>query len=114
MDNVNFHGEVVIKKVKMSLPKGSKKLNPKNGQYKIADSETTGNFHLLEAKDSVEVYEKDGILYAKSNENIKVTCVDKSRHDTQTLEPTTNDELFVISPAQEYDHLLQEKRNVAD
>ena len=114
MNEVNLHGEVAIKRVKGIIPKEARKVSPKNGQYKIADSETTGNFHLLEATDTLEVYEKDGILYAKNQDISKITCVDKTRHDTQILEPTKSDEILVIEPVKEFDYLTMEKRNVAD
>ena len=114
MTHANFHGEVVIKRKAGSIPKDAKRIKSNNGQFKIADSETTGNHHLLEDNPSLKMYEKDGVFYAKSNENVKVSCVDKNRHDTQILEPTKSDEILIIEPAQEYDYLLQEKRNVAD
>lgn len=114
MIEANFHGEVVIKRKKGNIPQGATKVKAVSNQYKIADSETTGNHHLLEANPNLEMYEKDGVFYVKSSNDIVVSCVDKSRHDTQTLEPTKEDEILVIHPAQEYDYLAQEKRNVAD
>lgn len=114
MTEVNFHGEVVIKRKKGIIPAEAKKIVSTSGYYKIADSETTGNHHLLEDNPSLQVYEKNGVFYATSNENVNVCCVDKNRHDTQILEPTKKDEILIIEPAQEYDYVLQEKRNVAD
>ena len=38
-----FHGECVISKSEISLPESAKKLKATNGQYIIANSETTGN-----------------------------------------------------------------------
>lgn len=104
-----FHGECVIRKTD-KIPYGAKKVSPVNGSYKIADSEVTGNYHLLEAHEGVEVYEKDGVLYAKASSETKAYCVDESRHDTITLEPS----IWEIEPAKEYDYLTQEKRNVKD
>ena len=114
MNSANFHGEIIIKRIKGIIPKDAKKVLPINGQYKIGDSETTGNFHLLEEKESLEMYEKDGILYAKTLDSVQASCVDKSRHDTQVIEPTKEDEILVIEPAQEYDYLTEEIRRVAD
>ena len=52
-----FHGECVINKV-FKLPEGLKKANLFDKKsYKLADSETTGNHHLLEAKEGVELFE---------------------------------------------------------
>ena len=109
-----LHGEVVIKQVKKSVPKESKQIKAKNGRYKIADSESTGNFHLLEAKEGVVMYEKDGTLYCKNEVPVNVFCVDTKRHDTIELPKCKPNEVYEITPAKEYDYISQEVRNVAD
>lgn len=100
------HGELCIFKSNKSVPTGAKKVT----NYKLADSETTGNHHMLEAKEGVELYEKDGVMYIKNNVPTDVYCVVKERHDNITLDPG----VWEVTPAQEYDYLTQEKRNVAD
>ena len=102
------HGELCIFSG-ASLPRDAKKLDCK-GDYKLADSETSGNHHMLEVKEGVEIYEHEGTLFVKTSVPTDVYCVVKERHDNQTLEPG----VYEISPAQEYDHLTQEKRRVAD
>ncbi len=106
-----FHGEVTIHKVS-KLPQGltkAKLFNKKS--YKLADSETTGNHHLLEAKEGVELFEdKNGVLWLKNDVPCDVFCAIKERHDNITLEPG----IWEIDKAQEYDHLQDLTRQVAD
>lgn len=97
-----FHGA--------KIPKGAKKVDPKDGQYIVADSETLGNFHCVKEKDGVELYEKDGILYLKNSVEAEVFCPNESRHDTITLEPG----IWEIERANEYDFLKDEARKIAD
>ena len=108
--NVICHGEVCIFKTNKEIPTGAKKLKGTGKGYIIAPSETSGNNHMLEEKDGVELYEKDGIIYLKAEFDVDVFCVLKERHDTITLEPG----IYEIEPAKEYDHLSNTKRNVAD
>lgn len=114
MDKVWIHGEVVIKKIKGVLPDGCRKVEFKNGVFKIANSETTGNHHLLEEIDGCDMYEKDGVLYFRNTENAVVRCVDEKRHDTFTVEPCEEDEILVIYPQKEVDHLTDEIQAVSD
>ena len=105
------HGECIINKVN-ELPKGLTKANLfKKGCYRIADSEQSGNFHLLEAKDGVELFEDtDGVLWLKNDVPTDVYCAVKERHDNITLEPG----IWEIDRAVEFDYLTRMKRQVAD
>lgn len=104
-----FHGEVILTRATV-IPGNANKVKAKNGSYKLADSETTGNHHLLEAKEGVEVYEKDGVLYLKNEVPVDVYCAIKERHDNITLEPG----VWEIDRAREHDYLTGLKRQVAD
>lgn len=114
MEKIWLHGEVLIKKVKGGIPEGAKKVSPLNGVYRIADSETTGNHHLLEEIRGVDLYEKDGVFYLKTKEKVIVRCVDEARHDTIEIEPCQDDEVLVFDRQLEVDHLTDEIRAVAD
>jgi hypothetical protein len=105
------HGEVIINKVN-KLPEGLKRVKLfKEGCFRLADSETTGNFHLLEAKEGVELFEDvNGVLWLKNEVPTDVYCAVKERHDNITLEPG----IWEIDKAQEYDHLNDITRQVAD
>lgn len=106
-----FHGEVVINKV-CKLPQGLKKAKLFDKKsYKLADSETTGNHHLLEAKDGVELFEDaNGVLWLKNDVPCDVFCAIKERHDNITLEPG----IYEIDKAQEYDYLKDMTVKVSD
>lgn len=114
MEKIWLHGEVIIKKLKGSIPKGANKIKAVNSVYIIADSETTGNHHLLEEIEGCDLYEKDGVFYLKTSEIPVVKCVDKKRHDSIALEPCEEDEMFVFDKQLEVDHLTDEIRQVAD
>lgn len=106
-----FHGECVINKVS-KIPEGLKKAKLFNKySYKLADSETTGNHHLLEAKDGVELFEdSNGVLWLKNEVPCDVFCAVKERHDNITLEPG----IWEIDRAQEFDYMTDLTRKVAD
>lgn len=106
-----FHGECAIFKSK-ELPNGLKKVKLFNkSSYKLADSETTGNHHLLEAKEGVELYEDTkGVLWLKNEVSVDVFCAIENRHDNITLEPG----VWEIDRAQEYDYLTGLSRKVSD
>jgi len=106
-----FHGEVIIQKVD-SLPERIKKVRLfMDGCYRLADSETSGNYHLLEAKEGVELFEdSSGVLWLKNDVPTDVYCAVKERHDSITLDPG----IWEIDCAQEYDHLADMTRKVAD
>ena len=104
-----IHGECLISKVE-SLPKNVSKKETK-GQYQIiAESEVSGNHHVIDIKDGVEFYEKNGILYMKNDVETDVRCIVKERHDNITLEPG----VWEIDFQQEYDYLTEEIRRVSD
>ena len=106
-----FHGECTINKVK-KLPDGLKKAKLFNKEsYKLADSETSGNHHLLEAKEGVELFEdSNGVLWLKNDVPCDVFCAIQERHDNITLEPG----IWEIDRAIEHDYLTGMVRKVAD
>lgn len=104
-----LHGEVCVKKI-TKLPNGLKKINPKDNCYIVADSETTGNHHCIEANEQCKMYENDGVLYLKNDTPVKIFCVDQSRHDTEVL-PVG---IWEINRANEYDYLSEMTRKVED
>lgn len=114
MEKVWLHGEVCIKKVKGEIPQDAKKVEAINGSYKVADSETTGNHHLLEEMEGIEVFEKDGMFYVRPDKPMTVRCVDQKRHDNIVLEPCGEDEILVFDRQLEVDHLNDEVRSVRD
>lgn len=106
-----YHGEVILIKVSR-IPENVKKVSLfKKDCYKLADSEITSNFHLLEAKKGVELFEdSNGVLWLKNDVPCDVFCALKERHDNITLEPG----IWEIDKAKEYDYITDMTRKVAD
>lgn len=108
------HGEVNLIEIE-AIPSEAKAYTPDKtemclGKLKIADSETTGNHHLLKIGDGVELYEENGTLYIKNTKVSEVSCVDTRRHDTVKL-PVGN---WMIKKSKEFDHLERMEREVYD
>lgn len=104
---VKLHGETII--FKSTLPKRAKKMDVKGYQI-IAPSEQTGNHHVVDIEDGVEIYEHEGTLFIKNDVPATVRCVVKERHDIIILEP----EVWEVGSQKEYDYLNDESRIVAD
>lgn len=109
MKDAILHGEVLIYKID-SLPEDAKKKETLEDSFIIAPSETTGNHHVIDCKEGVEFYEKDGVLYLKNDVETQVRCVLKERHDEITLEPG----IWEIDKQREYDYFTESHRYVAD
>ena len=106
---LHLHGEVSIRKIN-KIPEGVKAIKTIGSYHIVADSETSGNHHVVDLKDGVEFFEKDGVLYLKNDVETDVRCVVKERHDNITLEPG----IWEIDKQQEYDYFTESNRNVAD
>jgi hypothetical protein len=102
-----IHGECLV--YNSELPTGAKKLKAK-GYKIIANSEVTGNHHVIDATDGVEFYEHEGTIFVRNTEPATVRCLVKERHDDVTLQPGT----WKIDFQQEYDYLSNEARVVRD
>lgn len=107
-----LHGECVLKQV--PLPDGCQiqtdlKL-ANDGGVIIADSETTGNHHVIDRVPGVDFYTKDDRRFVVSSVDFDVRCVLKERHDTFKLPPGS----YEIGFQKEYDYLTQSLRNVRD
>lgn len=108
---VRLHGEVFF--FPSQLPPSAKEIEPSHpnkGIHILADSETTGNHHVLDLKPSTKLYEVDGSIFMTCDEESSVSCVVEERHDTITLDPG----VWEFGIQQEYDHLAQHLRQVRD
>lgn len=114
MNKIWLHGEVLITQTKGEIPKEAKLVKSMRGSYKVADSETTGNHHLLEDMKGLNVYEYEGKFYVRPSKPLTVKCVDEKRHDAIEIPPCKADEVFVFDKQVEVDHLTDEIRNVQD
>jgi hypothetical protein len=107
---VILHGECAIKTGAV-IPDSAKRRVIKEKAVIIADSETTGNHHVIDMKPGVEFFDtEDGRSFMQNSVPTDVRCVVADRHDSITLEPGT----YEIGMQQEYDYFEQALRNVRD
>lgn len=110
-----LHGECNIYETK-ELPKGAKKLNnwdKVKGLFIMADSETQGNYHVIEEKDYeqfISFYEFEGKLFMKADKDFTVRCLDVSRHGRMTIPAG----IWKRSISMESDPFTELKRKVID
>jgi len=108
---MNFiqQGDVLIKRVD-SIPTGANKVGRNHGKYGrgryiLAEGETTGHAHAITQE--VELFEKDGILYMKNNDQVEV---EHEEHGNVQVP----DGIWRVDIVQEYDHFEEEARRVMD
>lgn len=107
---VILHGEAMCFHSK--LPKGAVEIKPSNISFHIiADSETTGNHHVVDAGEGIKFYKDDaGTCYMVNEKDTQVRCVIDNRHDAKVLEAG----VWEFGIQKEYDHFEQNLRNVRD
>lgn len=77
----------------------------------LANSEVTGNHHMIKLTEGVTLYEReDGTLIIRNENPTELYCVDETRHSAVEVKPSWYE---VIISAEE-DHLTNIQRNVAD
>lgn len=102
------HGECILFEAK--LPRGAKRETNLTPFVVIADSETTGNHHVIDNIPGVEFYNSKGRRFMKNSVPTRVRCVHTDRHDAVTLNPG----VWEIDYQQEYDYVAEAMRNVRD
>lgn len=104
-----LHGECLIFEAK--IPQDAVKENTKNSGYEIiADSETTGNHHVIDLEPGIEFFKKGETRFVKNSKPMNVRCLHADRHDTIQL-PAGE---YQIGYQQEFDYFEMAKRNVRD
>lgn len=94
-------GDVIIKRI-VTIPRGERL-----SHLTLAKGEATGHHHTITEGDA-SLHEREGTLYLKvESENAILT---HQEHNPITIEKGD----YQIGIVKEYDHLLQEERNVAD
>lgn len=104
-----LHGECLI--FQSNLPKDAVEEVLPDGDVIIADSETTGNHHVIEKRPGVKFYHNSkGARFMVNSVPTDVKCVLTDRHDNVTLQPG----VWQIDFQQEYDYFTESLRNVRD
>lgn len=104
-----LHGEAMV--FPADIPADAVEINPTNAQFHIiADSETTGNHHVIDCKPGVRFFKKGNTMYMKNSEPTQVRCVLEKRHDAIAINPGS----YEFGIQMEYDHFSANLRNVRD
>jgi hypothetical protein len=106
--NPILHGEAMI--FESDIPENAKKLEITDKHLVIADSETTGNHHVVSNSEGCTFYELDGIRYMRNESPTTVKCVHENRHDTLEIPTGT----WRFDSQQEYDYFTESLRAVRD
>lgn len=108
-----LHGECIISEG--TLPENAVLDNPdySKGYVIIADSEVTGNHHVVDVPDSARVQffkTPENKRYIRNSVPTTVRCLISERHSEINLPCGT----WELGIQQEFDYFAMQKRNVAD
>jgi hypothetical protein len=77
----------------------------------VADSETTGNHHVVDAEEGVDFYEDtNGTLFMNVEKSATLRCVHSNRHDAIVVGPGT----YEFGTQMEYDPFTARLNKVRD
>jgi hypothetical protein len=102
------HGECFL--FPSSIPDTAKRVEVKKDYFIVADSEVTGNHHVVDVMDGVEFFQDGDKTFMKNSVKTNIRCLVKERHDNIVLEPNT----WEFGIQKEYDHIADELKKVAD
>ena len=97
-------GDVFFSKVR-AIPQSVTRVSRSERGYIIAKGEATGHAHVID--DDIELYEKDGVLFVKTENTVEVR---HEEHRPVTLDPG----IWKVGIVREYDPFLEEIRMVKD
>jgi len=97
-------GDVFFTKLK-KLPEGIKTRSRSRRGYVIAEGEATGHAHVI--NEEIEFYEKDGVLYLKTEKEVQV------KHE-EHKPVIIGKGIWRVGIVREYDPFTEEARTVKD
>ena len=109
-NEVILHGECMVFPSKIPATASCKNLLKNQNFVIVADSETTGNHHVVDVKDGVQFFENNGTLFMESSVETSIRCVHAERHDTITIPAGT----YEFGSQQEYDPFNARLEKVRD
>ena len=107
-NEVILHGECMIFPVNC-IPPTATKLTVKN-YLVVADSETTGNHHVVDADDGVSFFNNNGVMFMDVEKEATVRCLHTERHDAIKVPAGT----YEFGIQQEYDPFTARLNKVRD
>ena len=109
MNKVILHGECMV--FPSTLPATATPKDVRGDYLIVADSETTGNHHVVDSFQGVNFFEDSGgTIFMQNTKPTKIRCVMADRHDAIDLEPGT----WEFGVQQEYDYFTESLRAVRD
>jgi len=106
---VILHGEAML--FPAELPTDAVEIKPTNPElHIIADSETTGNHHVVDMVEGTKVFRSGDRTFIRNSKPTQVRCVHANRHDAITMAPG----VWEVSIQVEYNHFEQNLRSVRD
>tara|TARA_R110000765_G_scaffold28525_6_gene68721 strand:- start:1577 stop:1918 length:342 start_codon:yes stop_codon:yes gene_type:complete len=105
-----LHGECKVIE-RECLPEGVKVHEVEGEHLIVADSETTGNHHVVETGEGVTFFHGEGnTLFMVNTEPTLIKCVHADRHDNVPIPAGT----WEFGTQMEYDYFADELRSVRD
>ena len=99
-------GDVLLKSC-TAIPQDAKPIMATNRGYILALGEATGHAHRLEDIENVEMLEKDGKFFIRIKQPAMLV---HEEHKSIMVDPG----MWEVGKVMEYDHFLEEARNVID
>ena len=103
-----LHGECIV--FRSQIPQTAKTVQVDDPYQIVADSEVTGNHHVVDCPAGVTFYEDGGTLFMENTVPTRIRCVVADRHDAIELEPNT----WEFGTQKEYDYIANELVSVRD
>ena len=108
-NKVILHGECMV--FPSEMPATATAMLVAGDYLIVADSETTGNHHVVDNYQGVDFFQAEGgTVFMKNTEPTQIRCVMENRHDAIALEPGT----WEFGVQQEYDYFSDSHRAVRD
>ena len=96
-------GDVLLHPFDGDIPNDAIKVVPRNGRYVLAEGEATGHAHVIEETDSVDLFEKDGVLYMKVASDVAMV---HDEHGSAAVKPR----VYTRPPQTEWSSAMEPRR----
>ena len=105
---VILHGECMV--FQSEIPSDAKPMTVGGPHLVVADSETTGNHHVVDCGPGVLMLEHEGRRFMRNSEPTTIRCIRADRHDAIEIPPGD----YEFGTQQEWDPFAENLRNVRD